>query len=291
MKRGLIFVLLLILLTSISFSLVNSQEGESYEVADTYGPGEDLQGWIKIEFDNEPVTSIFEDSEDNQINIIDLLKSDTSLVEGVDYTCSVPGCEMTYTGVNGESSKTLSIDEGESKIVGFKFTGTSIDITSVSFDISSDAAPSCENQLEIDFFADVEVDYGNDNPIAGDCSAETKTYGCFDPTETSELVLMDGNGKMYCQRIRLSESPGFKIGAWLKVSSGAKVTKIGIYDLNLDIVNYKGSDVECELGDLETTGTEKKCEVDFLVTESEDYYVCVYNEEGPDDKTQKSVDN
>lgn len=283
-KRELSFIFVLLIITSMSFVFASFDVGEpSHEITIIYGPGENLEGWINISLDNELASSIFKDSEDNVISLIDLLKSDVYLKEGEDYNCSAEGCGMTYEESNSEKSKTFTLNSDESKTIGFKLMGEISDLTSVNFNIKSNAESSCKNQLKIDFFADETIDYGNNESTSGDCS-ELRDYGCFDITKDTEKLIMD----IYCQRVELKESAGFKLGAWVEIEDGAEATKLGLFDLDLNpIYNNNEELVECELDSSITSGIRRDCEVSYLVTEPQEYYICAFNDREIEDTKTK----
>ncbi len=286
MKKGMSFILLFILLISISFIFASFSVGDkSHEITTIYGPGNNLEGWINLSLKKEPVSSLFK-GKYNSIKLIDLLRSDTSLTEGIDYNCSVPGCEMAYSATGaGVTLKTFSLDSGESKVIGFKISDEKIDyVNNISFDIRSNAGPDCKNQLEIDFLIDEEIELGNNKNSIWDCP-HLREEGCFNLSKYEDIDRgIPGGGSMFCQKIELSESPGFKLGAWLKIGPGAKKTNITIYNLGL---TEKLS--ECEIADNSETpeeGEERSCDVDFLVLESKEYYVCIFNGVGTDLNTK-----
>ena len=207
-----------------------------------------------------------------------MLKSDPALVEGVNYNCSIPGCGMTYVTSYGEDTKTLSLDSGESKIIGFKISDEGVNhVNNISFDISSNAGADCKNQIEIDFFIDGDIDLGNNKNSIWDCT-HLRDTGCFDLDKYEDIDrgIPGGDSGMFCQKIELSESPGFKLGAWLKIGGGAQTTKMAIYNLGLT-----EKLAECEITDNSETpseGEERGCDVDFLVLEPTEYYVCIFND-------------
>jgi PKD repeat protein len=280
MKRGLLSILLVILIANILFVSANYTIGnKSYEVQNTYGPGQDFQGWINLSIVNEDIGLILTDSLNNKVSLINLLQGDILLKEGTDYICNPAGCGSSFSAVNNQNAKTFTLNRNERKILGFKFNGIIEKIDDVEFNITSDAGADCSNQLEIDLFADDEIDSGNTKISYATCP-NLRTNGCFNSSKSSSLVLMPGHGNMYCQRMRLSESPGFKLGAYLQIESGAEKTKMAIYDSDL-ITKLD----ECELNNSVFTG-EVYCDSDLLVTKAADYYVCIYNNQGADTKTK-----
>ena len=90
MKKGVIIGLLIVLLASMFVvSASFSKSSNHYDITTTYSPGSTLQGWIDIRLDNESINTILEDSEGNIMKLLQFLRTDTSLIEGVDYNCSI----------------------------------------------------------------------------------------------------------------------------------------------------------------------------------------------------------
>jgi len=287
MRRGTLLLVLLIaniLLASATHQIGNA----SHSISTKYGPSADLQGWINVSILNEAIGTIVTDSFSNQINILDLLKSDDNLVEDTDYSCNPIGCGATYSSSNGETSKTFTLNDGESKVIGFKFDGTSITINDPEINIASNAIEDCSNQLKIDFYEDGIIDTGNDKIGPSTCGLTKKDYGCYNEDgKDLGTSVMDGDNKMYCQIIELEESPGFRVGAWLEIINDEyedpEITKMVIYDIYLN----EQLD-ECDLPDMPTPtgGKEVSCDIDYLVAEKADYYVCITNDEGIDENTK-----
>ena len=272
MKR-LVFVFLSLFL--ISFVSADYDVGNlSYSIDDSYGPEDNINGWVNMSFSDEPGDGLFEDSMGNSIKLVDLLNLTRSTY---DYDCLPSSCDSSYTGLSPATSKSFNLGTGEEKLFGFRVVGEIQGISNISFDVESDAGSSCFNQLEIDFLDDGSVEKGNTNPGSGECGF-LRSDSCYDTNQgTSEFNI---GQTPYCQRIILTESPGFKLGAWVK-KSGANST------ISIGLKNLFGEEVQgtsCELPDASSSGEEVFCEIDFLVTESEDYYVCVSSDEDTDYK-------
>jgi len=78
--------LFLILISNVTASFQVGNKSSGLDLI--YGSNEDTRGWINMSFNHEPLTSKFEDSEDNTINLFDLLKSDSRLFQGTEYSCN-----------------------------------------------------------------------------------------------------------------------------------------------------------------------------------------------------------
>ncbi len=280
MKRGFLSAVLFLLIISILFVSATIDVGnKSHYVDEIYGPSTDIRGWVNLSIFEEDFDLMVEDSFDNQISLIELLRANSLLQEDVDYFCNPVGCGASYSANLGEESKTISLDRGESKLLGFKLEGEIEGIGSSEFSIMSDVTADCSNQLEIDFFTKGEIKTGNTKTSPVRCS-NLKNYGCFDSSKESTLRQIPGGGDRNCQRMTLSESSGFRLGAWLDIKEGAKTTKIAIYDGDLN-----EQLAECSLNKTPMAG-ELECEVDLLITERDEYYVCIFNDYGVDTNTQ-----
>ena len=229
MKRGFVFLLVFFILMA-SVNIVSSFSSEnignlSHSITTQYGPSEHIKGWINISLENEPTNSLFEINGDPR-SLIDLLNKNT----GFQKTCNPLNCETDYSANNPQTEKTFSLDKGESTIFGFKFTGDFIAVDAIKFTLVSDAHSSCDNQLKIDFFNDGIIDVRNNKIVyAPLCGPTFKSYGCFNEGESIPEPIIDETP--YCQRIRLTESPGFKLGAWVKkISTGGGELKMELYD-------------------------------------------------------------
>lgn len=257
----------------INFASASFEIGNSSNLIETqYGPSDFVRGWINISLENEPADSIFESSFGDSINLIDLLKENNE----VEYVCSIINCEKDYASDNEAFEKTFSMDKGESKVIGFKFDEELIAINSVSFTIESSAMASCSNQIEIDFLEDGSIDFGNYKTSEVSCPL-LKDYGCFDDEATASEYSIGKFPSKHCQRVSLSESPGFNLGVYVKKNDDNRDLIMSLYDLYGESIS--GASCTIPSTDLQNAGSEVSCDIDYLVTESKDYYVCVYSEE------------
>ena len=239
----------------------------SHLIDKKYGPSDYIKGWINISLNDEPSNFIFKDSFQNSISLIDLI----NINQDFQYSCSTSNCTPDYSATDGETTKTFDLDNRESKIIGFKFTGNIVSINSIKFTVESDAASLCYNQIEIDILNDKTIDKGNNKTLESSTACSfLRNYGCFNSSKSMTIGTIGTTP--YCQRIQLSESPGFKLGAWVKDS---KNLVMALYDTC-------GNSIEganCELP--ESTGEgEISCNINYLITETKDYYVCIYSDEG-----------
>ncbi|RLG11964.1 hypothetical protein DRN73_03975 [Candidatus Pacearchaeota archaeon] len=273
-KSILFLFIILFLIGNISASFAKGNK--SHQIDSVYGANENIRGWINISFANEALNSLFTDSKGNSITLIDLLQSDSRLSNITDYTCNPIGCKLNYQASNVEETKNFELNAGEEKLLGFKFTGIIDSINDVSFNITSDAESSCSNQLKIDFFNNGIFELGNNKTTDEACS-NLKRQGCFESQSSYDYSVLSNNGK-YCQEINLTESPGFKLGAWINLKNNPGVITLGIYDTD-DLSNELAS---CDI--LETSGTGFfNCSVNFSVIKSKPYYICIYSDKENED--------
>ncbi len=259
-------ILLIFLGLVLVFSLVSASFETgflSYSIEKQYTSYDNIKGWINISFNSEPGDSLFEDSFGNSLSLLDLLKTNS----GISYTCSTGSlCLPNYEVNNPEQTKTFSLNSGEKKIIGFQITENIVDVNSITFNVESDAIASCTNQLEIDFLRDGNVDFSNNKTSTSYCLS--KNYGCFDTSKSLSNAPIDS--KSYCQKITLSESPGFNVGAWIKEgTAGNKKLSMKLYNMNR---NYLAS---CELPAASSSGGEIGCDLNYSNVKTEEYYVCV----------------
>lgn len=249
---------------SASFEIGN----KSHSIEGVYAPESFIKGWINISLNNEPANSLFKNSKGDSISLIDLLQKNKESK----YSCSTTNCVSDYSANNPLSEKKFNLSNGDSKILGFKLSGNIISINSIKFNIQSNAPLSCVNQLKIDFFNNGKNYLGNNKSSIWSCTP-LRNYGCFEEDETTEDYTI--TNVPYCQKIKLSESPGFKIGAWVKKNEGAS------RNLIISLYNLEGEETAyCQLPEASATGEEISCDINYLVLKSQDYYACIYSNEG-----------
>ncbi len=266
-----VFMFVLAMTLFLSVTSANFNPGNPISsLKSVYGPSENIEGWINISLTNEPSNSLFSDTRGNSIKLEDLLKTNE------DYTssCSPVDCQADYSADTGGTMKSFNLNSGESEIFGIKLSGDITNINSISFDVSSNAPVSCNNQLKIDFLDDGAIEAQNEKSSGEVCSS-LKNYGCFDSGHANpdEFIIDVAGNRPFCQIIGLPEAPGFEIGAWVRNISGLSETLVmALYDND-------GNEVStCELPKTMGSGGEVGCSVDYLVVESGDHYVCIYSQ-------------
>ena len=277
MKLKGVFFFLFIIYNSFLISADFALGDPSSNIYSSYAPGETLKGWINISLTNEPANTLVRDSFGNSISLMELINLSSLLQDG-DFSCIPVNCESDYaiTGILG-SSPALTLSKGYPKLIGLKLSGDIETVKSISFALDSDAPKSCFNQLEIDFFNDEIPDLGNTKSSDEVCQS-LKSYGCYNQSNPDQQEFKIGTTP-YCQKILLSESPGFRLGAWIKNVSGDRGVTMALYTISgeeIDTCNIDNQFISNE-------GGEVFCNISYLVTQPEEYYVCIYSNIGSGD--------
>ncbi|MBT4258150.1 hypothetical protein HOD88_03145 [archaeon] len=275
MKRGVAFAF--ILLTLISFASADFEIGNlSHKLTKTvYGEGANLLGWINISLEDENSDSLVT-ANYGEISLIDLLNLNSGLKNGTDYHCSSPNCLLDYSATNAETTKSFSLNSGDSKLLGIVFDSKINQINSVKFNVSSNAGSSCRNQIEIDFFADGEIEAGNTN-IGTETCGSLRNEGCFNSSETLKSIIITNLPNLQCGKIELPAAPGFNIGANIQRNGDTKNITIGLYYPDNSLI--EGTDCI-----LPTTNGEVSCEIKYPILEPTNYSICIHAETGSTSK-------
>jgi hypothetical protein len=256
----LLGILLAFNLVAAEYDITDSSFGTVYP-QNTY-----LSGWIDISFENQSLNSIFSDSLDNEISLEQMLNKSPNYI----YSCQNNNCEISYSSKNPSTTKSFSLGNDNEEFMGIVFTGNIEEITSVKFNLSSNALESEENQIRIDILNDGKIDAGNTK--VGTQISNKENYGCFDDDELLEEVNIGIN--TFCQKVELDEAPAFFIGAWIKeITSGEINITMELYYETVPI----GSCLIDE-DEITTTGGEVFCRVDVPVVQKENYYICMSTE-------------
>jgi len=267
----LIFIAAFVGIISAGFQ-VGSGEGGNYSIEKIYGPNFNLTGWINISFTDESLGSMLEDNFGNSITLEKFLEINPSYI----HSCNPQNCGEDFSSSNGEAVKVVSLSSGETGLVGFVLTGDIVSISSITFDVESDGDEnSCISPLKLDFIDDGIIESQSEILVDEICSSEND-YGCFNitsPGNVQEFNLISGS--TYCQRINFSESPGFRIGAWVKETTASSELTMTLYrDDGLEVAN-------CILPSINAEG-EYSCDVDYS-SSGGDHFVCISSGAGTGD--------
>ncbi len=266
----LIVILMLALFVSANLASASFTTG-NFSIETSYAPGENLRGWINISLQNEPASSLLSAFSDN-IGILDFLKNNDLFIDS-DFTCSPIDCESGYSESGKATNKTFSLNFGDKKLIGLKINGNIEGISSFSMNIESDAGESGYPQLFVDILNDNKLEWRAYLP-SGNFAAED--YGCYNSGEIAgqaEITQTD-----YCEKITLPLSSNVKIGADVIENTG------GAVDFEIRIYN-DDYDKSCTAS---TSGSGKiSCSVDLVVTEEQDFFVCIRTKDYNDNKKYK----
>lgn len=251
--------------TSASFSVGKP----NYSIEKIYGPSANITGWVNMSLSSEPLNSVFEDSRGNSANLSQVLKNNIAY----SYSCSPVDCKDDYSGSAPGLTKTATINSDNTKIYGIKLTGKIFKIDSFRFTLESNAGPECTNQIEVDFLDDGILDSRNKNSLDSQSCTSLKNYGCFNSGETQEEQVIGPT--TYCEKVILSSSPGFFIGAWVKKVSGSKTVNASIYK-----TSGGAAVATCTLPDASSSGGEVSCNVSYSVINPGEHYVCINSVSG-----------
>jgi hypothetical protein len=264
-----------LMLTAILLPLASASfEAGNHSIEEIYGLGDNLKGWLNLSFQDEPGDSIIEASSgfSGSISLMGFLD-----VNRAYYECEPADCENDYSVSNAQDSKDFSLNYDEERIYGLVLEGSNIRVTNLSFNVFVNNKQTCENPLEIDLLDDDIVEWKS--KIVGDnfeCKYKEGT-GCFNRSEQLSEVSI-GNIP-FCEKIKLSPTNKFKVGAWVKKRDTTwynGLLVMSLYDLdNTELVN-------CELPEPSPSGGEISCEIEYENPELKDYYVCINAEEQTD---------
>ncbi len=266
MKRGVIIVFLALVLVSSFIYAVLEIGTQSHEIETRYAQNDSIRGWINISLENEPANSLFEDSYENSITLIDLLK----LNNNSDYDCLPADCESDYSANNQEASKTFTLNKNQQKTLGFKFTGASFEsVSSFSVNVLSTSSEGTSKQLFIDILNNDEIEWQSYNPSDNFYGED---YGCYESPNEEVLI----HNEVYCEKINLPVSPNVEIGAY--VIEANQTGESAVFVLSLE---GEGNSDSCE-----TTATSSgriSCVLDSGTNKKQDYFICM--------RTKNSADN
>jgi PKD repeat protein len=268
-------MLLMINLAAASFEVGN----KSHSIKTLYGPEKDLEGWINVSIVSEETSTTFDDNEGNKVKLIDLLESNSDL----DYDCTTKNCVNDYQGNNPATSKDYPMGSGDSLLVGIELvTDKLASIKDVNFVVESDNSNNyVSNQLKIDFLDDGDEEIGNDKVSLQ--SPLTRDYSCFDEESTTISSIPLGyeasssSIDKRCQLFNFSEAPGFKLNVHIEKGADDPNVTMVVYDENFGVISGSSCYFVADSG-----SKEYSCDIEYLVMEEEENYVCVYSAEESD---------
>lgn len=259
-KKSILFLAIIFL---IGFAFAGFEVGTpSSNLTELYGPGQEIQGWVNISFSDEPTTSIVQDSRGSSATLADLLNANSWYI----FFCSPSDCSSDYSASNVQTSKSFSLNAGEEATYGLKFEENIDSISSIKFDLTSNAAESFVNQIKVDILDDDSYNAMNENIGSQIKTDYQDAYGCFNSQHSADEYALDAQ---YCQKINLTETPSANVGAWIKKISGDLSVNMSLYDPEGSLAGECGLNVDQDEGIF-------SCQIDYLIKEKNEYFVCIY---------------
>ncbi|MEK6909142.1 MAG: PKD domain-containing protein [Nanoarchaeota archaeon] len=261
--NGLIIIL-------ISFTIIGVSASVNYlhnNIYSNYSSGEVIRGNFNLRLANHPgdveVTSNFPGS----LTLIDLIKNQSGLVEGVNYNCSTNGCQNDYTSSGNVNQMQLS--SGETGFVGFEVQGSGIEIMDAKLRVSSNAPSSCIPNLYVDLLADGQNIFTSNRGSGESCGV--KHTGCYDSSNVGLATIV--TGREYCEKIVIPAGPSFIVGGEINRGTGNSNLTMKLYDF--DTTSFLGSCKLPQNSPNSQSTQELSCVVNHSSYEADEYYVCI----------------
>ena len=260
----------------ISFAMILSVSSSfekgtpSFKITNQYSQEDSIKGWINISFKNETTNSLFTDSFNNSIKLIQLLK----LNNGLNYKCFPSDCKNDYSSTNPENEKIFTLNKGQSKIIGIKLTGNNLEkVSDFSMNISSTVLESKEPQLYIDILNNGKFEWES---YKSSGNFYNENYGCY--TSPNETVLI--YNEPYCEKVNIPASPNAEIGAYIIKESGGNVG----FDLSICDENYTNCNY-CKTTAL--TSGRISCISNNTIEKKQNFFICMNTENIVDNNKYK----
>lgn len=240
MRREFVFVLILLLFTSFVHASFDIDD-ELTSIDSTYFSGESVRGTLAIELEDHPNAKFSAKFGGNlshiNVSILEVFE-EMNLARGVSYSCDPSSCRDHFTTMGfGSTQTSFEIEEGNERYFGFKLLGDPVrEIDQFYFNITSNAGPSCGNQILLDMFDDGSINYFNQERTNVVCPLDETFFGCFRDDEwQGEEGILDSDP--YCEQIELlPAAAGYSLEASVKKISvsGSDRLQLSIYDLDND---------------------------------------------------------
>ncbi|MGV8142863.1 MAG: PKD domain-containing protein [Candidatus Pacearchaeota archaeon] len=253
-----VFALFIVSVALGSVNLVNEMTNTNYS------GGEIIKGKIFVSIANEPTSSEARSNFIGNITLLNLIKLQSNVTLGNQYSCSTVDCEGTYVS-QGQTDGFLVTETGE-KFAGFVVSGTGVSITDATFSVQSNAIASCTPQIGVDVLADGFDVLTNSQSNGESCG--TRYSGCYNQSNTIEAVII-ANGE-YCEKLTLPPSSRFIIGGEIRNGTSNANLTMKLYDST-----EGGLAGSCLLPKHTQNIEELSCSVDYTSLQTRDYYVCV----------------
>ncbi len=262
--KKIIFLVVLVSFTffGLSFASVNLVN-ENLET--NYSEGDIIKGKIFLTLDNQSTSSIVSSNFQGNKTLIQLIRAQSNLNVGMDYTCTTPDCGKKYTSQEFTSGFTINSDN--KKYAGFVITGQSVSVKHAQFSVQSNVAASCTpQQIKIDVLDDEIEILANLNNNGQSCGQRYR--GCYNLNNTLKTNIT--TGIEYCEKINLPASSGFIVGGEVKNGTSNANLTMKLYD-----ITDGGIVGTCQLPKNTQTIQELSCVIDYVAPVSRDYFVCI----------------
>jgi len=224
MNKKLLFALFIIGLLSLNFINAEISKGNSSGAIKTiYGIREPIEGWINLSINKVANSSVlntfFNLNPGKDINIQELLNSN-GLYNGAGYSCYPWDCSENITTTGDSTSKTVTLNKGESKVLGIKILSSELvgSVRSIEFDISSNGGNSCfVSPLKIDVLNEGTYEYFAQN-LSNELCSIPKPHGCFDSTAATNSTELEQD-IAYCEKVEIPPYKSYLIGANISMDS------------------------------------------------------------------------
>lgn len=216
----------------------------NYSIDKSYTPDQIISGWVNLSLKNEPVDILLSAFSDN-ITIKQFLQKNSAI-----YNCFPSDCITGYSYIGDEtSSKTLSINERTSKLIGIRLINNASGVSNFYFNVTTNAGKSCVYPISIDLLDDGLIDYKYNRVSNTDtCYTGNNPYGCFDNNSPRKNLTQMISNTIYCEKINVTAQKGFKVGARLN-GSGNQEIKLSV---KLDTTEKEKSIVVNQSGEIST---------------------------------------
>lgn len=294
MRKGVLLAILAVFIICLSYDAYASIGNESRFDLDvlSYGPGEMIKGFVKLSLTNESSTSIVKASANSDIYTMPLY----NFLENVTHTCYPSNCEPYYESAGSallsqilvaNTTNYMGFYLKKSGITRIEYPGLKLDIKSLTHS-SDQFSEVCEKiPVSVDLLDNKDVNWVYLE--ASDNYCGVKYSECYSASDASSVL--DLGSSEYCQRINLGPMSKLKLGinARKKAPVGNGVIDLSIVDLDNQLEHF----ASCQINDsiVETSFSEKSCEVNYTIIETKGYYICTSSRSGEYQIKSESVGN
>jgi len=241
--------------------------------------GQLVTGQVVLKSTNHPgETSITSSYPYNRTTLLSWIEQ-SGLLEGVDYTCSLPGCKARTRAVSPLASSFM-LSSNTTFLFGFNVTKQDTLLEAFTMTLSSDAPASCVTPFTLTI--------GNERTLVSsayqpDLLCGDVSYGCFNRDLSSLYQLVEVTSQGVCSRMHLPSAPAFMLGARIQNTSTSESTlSMKVYRNDTEFVGA------CTLPPLTQAIQDVRCTFNQSLL-ADSYYVCVSAEQ-PDSSYQIQVE-